>query len=99
MPYITTDKRDILDPKIDELHQLLVGLELDEDKNNMEGNVNYIITKLLLKVYPASNYGEINDVMGVLNCVTHEYYRRAAAPYENQKVFENTDVFPSGTIL
>jgi len=94
MPYITTDKRSELDPAIDELHQRLVRLELDYDTNNMEGNVNYVITKLLTKIYPATSYGEINDAMGVLACVQSEYYRRLAAPYENQKAFENTDVFP-----
>jgi hypothetical protein len=91
MPYIKQEKRDVLDSTIDVLHRLLVDLELDDDTNNMEGNINYIFTRLLRKCY-GNSYAEINDAMGILNCVTHEFYRVVAAPYENQKQFENGDV-------
>jgi hypothetical protein len=91
MPYIKQEKRDVLDPSIDALHRLLVDLELDDDANNMEGNINYIFTRILRKCY-GNSYAEINDAMGILNSVTHEFYRVVAAPYENQKQFENGDV-------
>jgi len=91
MPYIKQEKRDILDPTIDELHRLLVNLRLDNESDNMEGNINYIFTKLLKKCY-GDSYKEINDAMGILNSVTHEFYREVAVPYENQKKFENGSV-------
>lgn len=92
MPYIVPEKRHQLDGAIDELHRLLVDLELDDPNNNMEGNLNYVITRLCRKVYTTGNYAEINDCMGVLFSVALEHYRTKAAPYEDQKKFENGDV-------
>jgi len=91
MPYIIQEKRDRLDPIIDQLHQELVSLECDDPSNNTEGNLNYLITRLLRKVYGTS-YREINDAVGMLNCVILEHYRTVAGPYETQKCFENGDV-------
>ena len=91
MPYIKQDKRDILDPAIAELFTLLINLQLDDESNNMEGNMNYIFTKLLKQCY-GDSYGEINDALGVLSAVQLEFYRRVAAPYEDQKIYDNGDV-------
>ena len=95
MPYVQQPKRDVLDPIINDLHNALVGLELDDPSNNFEGNMNYIITKLITVCYTATSYREINDVVGMLECVKQEYYRRVAAPYENMKAHDNGDVFPN----
>jgi len=91
MPYIKQIKRDTLDSVIDSLHKALVELEVDDESNNMEGNLNYTITRLLRMCYGQS-YGEINDAMGMLQCVMLEHYRTVAVPYENQKIYENGDV-------
>jgi hypothetical protein len=37
-------------------------------------------------------YERLNRAMGVLACVQAEFYRRVAAPYEDQKIAENGDV-------
>jgi hypothetical protein len=72
--------------------------ELESDnfdgKNNMEGNINYIFTRVLQEVYPGNSYREVNDAVGVLECCKQEYYQRIAVPYEKQKAFENGDVLP-----
>lgn len=91
MPYIKQEKREGLNVAINALYKALVDLELDDDMNNMEGNLNYSITRLLRMCYGES-YGEINDAIGVLQCVMLEHYRTMAVPYENQKKFENGDV-------
>jgi len=91
VPYINQLKRDVLDAAVDNLHKVLVDLELDDDTNNMEGNLNYTITRLLRTCYGKS-YGEINDAIGMLQCVMMEHYRTIAAPYEDQKKYENGDV-------
>lgn len=91
MPYIIQEKRDALDPAIDELYHALVGLEADDENNNMEGNMNYLITRLMRKVYGTS-YAEINAAMGMLTCVQAEHYRTQAAWYEDQKKHDNGDV-------
>lgn len=95
MPYIVNEKREVLDLVVDTLHQTLVDLQMDDEMNNMEGNINYVITRLLMMVYgdrDTTNYSQINDAMGVLESVKSEYYRKVAAPYEDQKAFENGDV-------
>jgi len=91
MPYIKQVKREVLDIAINDLHKALVDLELDDDMNNMEGNLNYSITRLLRMCYGES-YGEINDAIGVLQCVMLEHYRTMAAPYENQARHDNGDI-------
>ena len=91
MPYILQDKRDRLDPLINALHAELVSLESDDESNNMEGNLNYLITRLIRMVYGMS-YAEVNAAMGMLECIKQEHYRTQAGPYEDQKKFENGDV-------
>jgi len=94
LPYILQDRRDKLDPIIDELYHMLGDLEKDnfDDKNNTQGNLNYVITRLLLKVYTPVNYQAINDVVGLLNCVETEFNRTVAGPYEAQKSHDNGEV-------
>jgi len=91
MPYIKQDKRDILDPAVESLLARLKQLQLDDDSNNMEGNMNYIFTKLLKQCY-GDSYKEINDALGVIGAVQLEFYRRVAVPYEDQKIYDNGDV-------
>ena len=57
----------------------------------MEGNMNYIFTKLLKQCY-GDSYAEINDALGVISAVQLEFYRRVAVPYEDQKIYDNGDV-------
>lgn len=59
------------------------------------GELNYAMSQLI-KGYIAErglSYTSINDVIGVLACLSMEFYRRLAAPYENTKISENGDVF------
>ena len=96
MPYIIQAKRDDLNPAIEELVGVLRGLESDDpDHNDTEGNINYIFSTILAKVYPGNRYAEINSAMGIVSSVQSEYYRRVAVPYEAQKAFDNGDVFTS----
>lgn len=98
MPYINEMRRQKLDPIVDQLVHALSELQLDnfDDKNNTEGNLNYFISKLIREVYGNRNntsYAAINDVVGMLECVKQEYYRKVAAPYENQKEHDNGTVY------
>lgn len=59
------------------------------------GELNYAISALVDE-YVLSHrlsYSTINDVMGVLASVQQEFYRRVAAPYEDEKRAENGEVF------
>jgi hypothetical protein len=58
------------------------------------GELNYLIT-IIIKAYFTANggrYQQINDILGVLEGVKLEFYRRIAVPYENKKKKENGDV-------
>lgn len=91
MPYIIEDKRRHLDPHIDSLLNALRELESDDPTNVHCGNLNYVITRLLTVSY-GQRYAEINEAVGVLECAKLEFYRKFAAPYEDQKEFENGPV-------
>lgn len=93
MPYIVQDKRDRLDPIIDDMIRALRDLQLDDSgKDNIEGNINYIVSTMLNRLY-TKNYADVNNAVGLLNCIALEYYVRFAVPYEAQKAFDNGDVY------
>jgi len=39
------------------------------------------------------NYQTCNDIMGALSGAQMEFYRRTVAPYEDEKIKENSDVY------
>lgn len=60
------------------------------------GDLNYLITKLLLEYIDEKggmSYTVVNEVVGVLECAKLELYRRLAAPYEDEKRELNGDVY------
>ena len=59
------------------------------------GELNYAITMLLVCYWEThgKNYQTINDILGALEGAKAEFYRRVAAPYEDQKIAENGDVY------
>lgn len=92
MPYIKSEKREVLNPAIDEMLNALRELESDDPENDMGGNLNYVITVLLKRCY-GEKYSEMAQAVSVLEMAKLEYYRTVAAPYENQKAFENGAVY------
>ena len=88
MPYIEKKGRDYWDPKITDLREEI------ERVSPEPGDMNYIITKLLIAwVKDKLKYAKICMVMGTLICVMFEFYRRVAVPYEQKKIDENSDVY------
>ena len=80
MPYIVNSAREQLD---------------DGGLPNSAGELNYMISSLIdeyLHEY-GKNYTNINEVIGVLECAKLELYRRVAAPYEDEKIEQNGDVY------
>jgi hypothetical protein len=76
MPYIA--QREDLDKKLKPL--------LEDVEDYSEGELNYIISTLLWSYFKAiKSYASINKIVGVLECVKLEFYRRQAAPYEDTK--------------
>ena len=87
MPYIKAEKRKKYTKIIDELTKILKTLPPEE----IDGELNYVVTKILKEVYPL-RYFNINKAVGVLECIKLEYYRRVAIPYEDSKIVKNGDV-------
>ena len=88
MPYIK--ERAWIDKRLEPLLY-----EFEHDKDIRAGEVNYMITQILLAWLDAQglSYATVNAIMGVLSCVASEFYRRVVAPYEDQKKGENGDVY------
>lgn len=94
MPYIKPEIRSELDEEIKALSEKVFRLHKNEGRDR-DGMLNYAFTKLLLQCYPSVSYRTINECVGLLECTKLEFYRRLAAPYETQKAFENSDIFPN----
>lgn len=93
MPYIKEAKRDVIDPTIEEVLTALRELESDDPTNSMAGNINYLFTRILNRVYSSPRYDDINEAIGILECCKQEFYRRVAVPYEEQKRYDNGDAY------
>lgn len=58
------------------------------------GELNYVLTRIIdARLAGDLSYTTINEVVGVLECVKLELYRRIATPYEDTKRHENGDVY------
>jgi len=88
MPYITPGQRKLVD---DEITALVEAISAAASPTNLDGILNYAVTRLLHDLYPAS-YFNYNRAMGVIACIKDEYYRRVVAPYEDTKIEANGDV-------
>lgn len=83
MPYIEKTLRDEIDPEIRALQAKVTKL-CDERKIEPDGVMNYAITKLILAFF-TGKYAKFARGVGCLECVKQEFYRRAVAPYEDEK--------------
>jgi hypothetical protein len=94
MPYIKQEQRVVLDKYIDDLAKEIKKLSTGDDKIAFAGLLNYACTKLALALIPKRGYAFIALITGVFKNVADEFYRRYAAPYEDEKIRENGDVYP-----
>ena len=86
MPYIKKEVREGLDSKLSP-----VIILLNKTTRNA-GVLNYMITKILLATNP-KYYEDYNALVGVLECIKLELYRRVIVPYEDKKREEHGDVY------
>lgn len=86
MPYIRLAGRNRLD---NGLHAMLQYMPVDA------GELNYVLTRICDTFIntKGKNYQNLNEVVGAIECVKQELYRRVIAPYENIKIEENGDVY------
>ncbi len=88
MPYISRKDRTQYQEVLNTLADLI-----PKDRMLRPGHMNYIVSLLLEKVYGTElRYADHNEVMGVLNCIALEFYRRKTSPYEDLKIKEEGDL-------
>jgi len=93
MPYIRQDER----PGIDELVDPLADMLNDAGGNDaMVGKLNYAVSRLAWRLCGHGagerRYARMNAVGGALAMAAQEFYRRIAAPYEDEKIAQAGDV-------
>lgn len=88
MPYIKKDDR----MKFDEGIQSIVTALFEKDTVSV-GEVNYVISTIIWDIFrQGPSYTLGNNLVGVLECVKQEFYRRQLSPYEDVKIIENGDI-------
>ena len=92
MPYIAEVNRNQVDQAINRLVDIIGENRDPNELLAVAGILNYTITRLVTEVSGEVSYGKCAILTGVLQNVSQEYYRRAAAPYEDLKIEQNGDV-------
>ncbi len=90
MPYITAKERND------------IGILTELPNLETPGQLNYFLTTVIVEYLEEkrfkpdlqdNNYADYNEVIGVLECIKQEFYRRMVIPYENKKMEEHGDVY------
>lgn len=85
MPYIPQNEREHLNKALSPILR----------KSTTAGQLNYILTKIVLDYLDAEDkcYTVYAEVLGTLRCVELELYRRQIVAYEDKKKKQHGDVF------
>lgn len=85
MPYVKYCDR--------EKYSLLINTAQVKLKDATAGEINYVLSSMIWNMFDENrNYAKANELMGVLECVKQEFYRRKVALYEDEKMIENGDI-------
>ncbi len=98
MPYIKKELRKELEYPLDVITGHINDMICSKPEDRA-GILNYVITVLIDNAYgPLSNakYKDYNEAIGMLECCKLEFYRKAAAPYEDMKEKQNGKVLDGG---
>jgi len=97
MPYIRRELRDQYEKAINDILEIFKKYNADDNGLNIrpkaDGEMNYIITKLIDGAYSNLGYAEYNRAIGILECLKLEFYRRKISPYEDKKIQQNGEVY------
>lgn len=94
MPYIAQEHRtNDLNMSIMDLVNQINSAQLADHP----GLLNYVISTIISELLGRDkiSYTNINKIVGVLECVKLELYRRVASPYEDKMISKNGDVYPN----
>ena len=91
---IPAKDRPRLDQYIDALAKEIKAVHKEYNYDGaFAGLLNYACTRLALAVMPAKRYWTIALISGVFGNIADEFYRRFAAPYEDEQIKKNGDVY------
>lgn len=84
MPYIKQEQRVDIDVIVEHLSHFIKDA----------GTMNYAVTRLshLYLKEKGLKYANLNELIGALECIKQELYRKIAGPYEDEKIVENNGV-------
>lgn len=88
MPYINQKHRRALDWAIREMALSICRLPVAV----LDGALNYVIIRLILRCYGVPKYSNFVRMLGTLEAVKLELYRRLIGPYEDKKKDEEGDI-------
>ncbi len=89
MPYIEKKDRERFTLVLEDLKEVVNETGLSN------GELNYLMT-MLAETYinrHGRSYNTLSDVIKAFECAKLEFYRRRVAPYEDNKIRENGDVY------
>lgn len=87
MPYIKPEDRLKFKDTLPEVIGIL------QEGGCKPGQVNYVISSIIWELFETSpSYTTANNLMGVLECVKSEFYRRKVEPYEDEKMKQHGDL-------
>jgi hypothetical protein len=97
MPYIQPEHRQALDDTISQLADRLADLaRVMPEETAFAGLLNYACSSLAIQVierrFGRVRYGTIATATGVFKNIADEFYRRIAAPYEDEQIAKNGDL-------
>lgn len=79
MPYIEMDER--------RRYEYAIGEIVTKLTPERPGDINYVISSIVWRVLKRKiSYANANSIMGVLECLKLELYRRVIGPYEDTKI-------------
>lgn len=85
MPYITPEQRIPIDEVLSDISDKLAPLS--------PGELNYFLSKLLWGMFKLNrSYTVANTIIGVLESVKFEFYRRPVSELEDEKQSINGDI-------
>ena len=86
-------------PYINSMRQIYLecGIECDRETPKTSGELTFLLTTIIKEYLNQTdkepNFQTLNEIIGSLECTKLEFYRRMVAPYEDQKIKENGDVY------
>ena len=91
MPYLAEQNKAYFDDLVKQLKKTVIA---------NGGELNFLVAQLVSQYFVthSKNYAAINEVMGALESTKLEFYRRVAAPYEDQKIELNGEAYGEETL-